>query len=481
MKLVWRRMSAYTLFLISFFFLKAGALDLEVLDKTSLATLVEQADGVTIESSVARANQARKDWNFLVYFAANNNLYRFAIENIKQMAKIGSTSNVNVIIQLDELGAKNMTRYYVQKNALTNIHKESNTAASISGTRESLYEFLTWTIAHYPANHHCLVLWNHGSGIKDPSMWGKFFLTHRDELFSLNEDTGLYELNRKLSRQYAAAQDAKSLVLEYDRGISFNDTFETYLTNQDLQIVLDQVCRESLHGKKIDIICMDACLMAMAEVAAQVEGASDYLVASQEVEPGSGYDYSIVLAPFANTTLTPEAFSKFIVQAYGLQYYSKCADYTQSAISIAYMSELEKNFATVVAYLTKAMNSSQKDLCIKLLKNIRLNSKKTLEFDDPDYIDMGIFYASLYELIAQDKLFAKFGNSPVAFKDTVKAGLGIIAAMVCANVAGSNVNRATGVSFFFPTRAIHASYKKTIFDQKTKWSTLLALFLKNVK
>ena len=171
-------------------------------DQKSISSLIQENTSIIPLSTQNDApTKARKDWNFIVYFAANNNLHKFAIQNIQQMMQVGSTNTMNAIIQLDELGAKEISRYYVQKGNVSPIFHDSNNSACISGTQESLYNFLAWTLKTYPANHNCLVLWNHGSGIKDPSIWGKFMLGNRNELFVLNKETGLYEMNRKIMRQ----------------------------------------------------------------------------------------------------------------------------------------------------------------------------------------------------------------------------------------------------------------------------------------
>lgn len=429
---------------------------------------------VPLSTSIPAPHRARKDWNFIVYFAANNNLRQFAIKNIQQMLKVGSTNTMNVIIQFDELGAKEMTRYYLQKGSATAVYHETNTTASISGTRESLYNFLVWTAQNYPANHNCLVLWNHGSGIKDPSIWGRFFLTHRNEMFAINPKTGLYELNRPLSRQYASQLPAQKLF--NDRGIAFNDTFETYLTNQDMQLVLEQFNRTALNGKKIDVLCMDACMMEMIEIGSQVKNAVSYMVGSEEVEPGAGYDYSLVLAPFERGTLMPDEFAKHIVQAYAAQYYPTHADYTQSAINVALVPALEENFAQISQILTTLISSPSGSACARIIRDIRLSSEKTIEFDDSDYIDLGLFYANLYQSLASVREATKATSAVNTLKEKVAQGLNILQRIIIANVAGSKLNQATGLSFFFPTRKVHASYLKTVFDQSTKWSGFLAKY-----
>ncbi len=413
-----------------------------------------------------------KDWNFIVYFAANNNLHQFALINLRQMLKVGSSESINIIAQLDELGSKAMTRYYIQKDSAIPVFNASNSQSCVSGTQENLYNFILWTMQNYPAKHQCLVLWNHGSGIKDPSIWGKFFLAHRNELFALNNKTGLYELNRKVSRQYV-----KNLT-EDGRGIAFNDTFETYLTNQDLQIVLERISKEKLGGKKLDILCMDACMMQMVEVGSQIKSAANYLVGSQEVEPGEGYDYSLVLTPFTKGTLTPEAFTKHIVQSYAIQYKPTHADYTQSAISTDYLPAFEENFAQITKILTDLISSPSGAICSKLIKDIRLSTVSTLEFDDPDYIDLGMFYAALYKSVTNSRDLLKEPVAANALKEKTQKGIEILQRMVIANVAGSALSQARGISLFFPTRNIHASYFKTIFDKNTKWSGFLSKYFK---
>ena len=62
-----------------------------------------------------------KDWNFLVYLTSDNDLYRFAGKNLSQMAQIGSTPYINIIVQWDVYGKKEVTRYFVEQNNLVHL------------------------------------------------------------------------------------------------------------------------------------------------------------------------------------------------------------------------------------------------------------------------------------------------------------------------------------------------------------------------
>lgn len=448
-----------------------------VLQHKTIASIIQENSAIPIQPKDNPINKTRKDWNFIVYFAANNNLHKFAIQNIQQMMQVGSTNTMNAIIQIDELGAKEISRYYIQKGNVCPEFHDSNNTACVTGTQESLYNFIAWTLKNYPANHNCLVLWNHGSGIKDPSIWGKFMLGNRNDLFELNPETGLYEMNRKINHQEESLENHFALPLQ-ERGIAFNDTFETYLTNQDLQIVLDRISKELLNGQKIDIVCMDACLMEMVEVGAQIKNSTKYMVGSEEVSRGEGYPYEKILAPFAKGTLSSEGFAKHITQSYASFYEPIDADFTQSAINLDFISALEENFAQITKNLSLLMGSSSGAACTSILKEIRRSSAKTIEFYDPDYIDLGQFYTSLLQAFLNARGLGKNQALVDTLKDTLAQGLAILRRAVIANAAGKNLTQASGLSFYFPARTIHKSYPKTVFDQSTRWSAFLAQYLK---
>ena len=247
-----------------------------------------------------------KDWNFIVYMAANNNLHRFALHNFRQMLRIGSTKDINVLLQIDEFGESEVTRFYVEQNNATIHETISNTTEAISGTPESLYGFLRWAIKSFPAKHHAVVLWNHGSGIKDPGIWGKYYGGDRDKFFYKNPKTGLMQLRRKVSRNNIAYKD---------KGIAFNEVHQTYITNQELRLCLEKICTELLANKKIDIVFMDACHMGMVEIASKLKNVADYMVGSEEIEPGTGYNYTFLLEPFLRKSLLPSEFVKHAVMA----------------------------------------------------------------------------------------------------------------------------------------------------------------------
>lgn len=416
-----------------------------------------------VETQETKVKQ--KEWNFMVYFASNNDLYQFSLLNIHQMLKIGSNKNINILIQQDTYGKKGIFRFFVEKNNLVLKEKIQNTEESTSGTPKSLFKFAEWCIKNYQAKHHALILWNHGSGIEDPSIWGKKLTNKANNLYSFNPQISLLELNRKFIN---------------DRGIAFNTIFETYLTNQDLKNTLQKISSHLLKNKKIDILGMDACNMAMLEVGSEIKDYVNYMVGSEEVEPGTGWEYSKVLKPFKYKSLTPSEFAIHIVKAYGKEYQYQYADTTQSAICLKQHQKLEKNINNISINLLNLLSGIDENEIIKNIKKIRTNKKLTTEFANKNYIDMHHFYTSLLETLNNISQDIKNKKETESLIINLQEGIDLIEKQIIENSTNINLPKAKGLSFYFPTKKIHKSYYKTTFAQNW-WINFLEEYIKKTK
>ena len=133
-----------------------------------------------------------KDFNFMVYITSNNNLHPYSLKNITEMKQIGSNQNINILVQQDVYGKKECKRIFIEKNKENIIETISNTIEAVSGTSENLYSFAKWAITNYPARHHALILWDHGSGIIDPDIWKKYFNNDKGIVNDRKISTGFY-------------------------------------------------------------------------------------------------------------------------------------------------------------------------------------------------------------------------------------------------------------------------------------------------
>ncbi len=73
---------------------------------------------------------------------------------------------------------------------------------------------------------------------------------------------------------------------------------------------------KALTGRHVDLLGLDMSFGATVEVAWEIRGAADLLVASQGVVPVAGWDYEAALRRFTASDRTREAFAKAIVTSY---------------------------------------------------------------------------------------------------------------------------------------------------------------------
>lgn len=436
-------------------------------------SLFQDLEKLEILEQGTRALPQEKEWTFITYMAADNDLAHFARRNLVQQTAIGSSATVNVVTQLDTRmeGNKKVTkRYYIEqgKLILTNIDDPA-TQKMDSGSPQTLIDCIRWAVKNYPARHYALILWNHGTGIIDI---GRARMINASNLFNYNTHKGIFELDRSIHfLELIEALQAQDL-----RGICFDDSTGHYLTNQDLEQALSYACTSLLNGKKLDIIAFDACLMAMLEVADIVKKYAHYMVSSQEVELGTGYNYQTVLATL-DQAKENRAFAKNIVAAYDKTYERVTGDYTQSAIDLSLLGALETNVDAVAQLLIECIQNQKGTAVTEAIKTSRHKLLCT-HFDEPSYIDLHHFFSNI---LSNLKLFT-FGtpqpNLISMLRQKLQEGLALIDRAVIANVAGKNLKQARGVSIYFPERAIHPSYPRTNFATSNTWYAFLRSYLK---
>lgn len=164
------------------------------------------------------------------------------------MIDVKLSENVTVVVQTggssywhnNTVGAANIERYVYDSSGLKQVDSQPQ---SNMGEAETLADFLGFCKKNYPADKTMVLFWNHGGGSVAGAAFGE---NYRNDSLNLGE---FYE--------------------------AFNEVYE--LSNDD---------------PPIDIIGFDACLMATVDVAFTFCDVAKYLVASEEMEPGNGWDYT---------------------------------------------------------------------------------------------------------------------------------------------------------------------------------------------
>lgn len=421
------------------------------------------------------AKQEQTDWLFAVYVAGDNNLHYWLWKNIQQMAKIGSNDRIKVVVQINEPGQHKKTqRYLIEHNHAVLLNKADVEAGKKldSGSPDTLTDFVVSVVKQFPADHICVILSDHGTGTIDPIV--PKTINPRD-LFQLNPTDLMLELNRSFS-----FLDLIEPVFE--RGICFDDSFHTYLTNQKLEAAFKNIYLQT--GRRMDIIGMDACLMQMVEVAkimrecGTTDIVTDYMIGSQEIELGAGWDYEAILKPFKERSFSPEEFAKHITDCYFSTYSKISKDFTLSVLKLEHLNLLEENINHIADLLIKGLTQSDSAAFRRALLAARARYNVTC-FEEPSYVDLGHFYQNLEHALSATRAYSPEQQQlRDELLQALSDGLKLIKEVVIANTTGRNVSRATGISLYFPERRIHSSYFRTTFAASNAWIKFLDLFTK---
>lgn len=379
------------------------------------------------------------------------------------MAKVGSNDRINIIVQINEPGIlKKTQRLYIEQNKayLLNKNDVEQGKKLDSGHPETLSNFVVDTIEKFPAKHHCLILANHGSGILNPTV-----TTHVNP-------NNIYTLDATAQRH----ADEQHTVIQSSpiarRGICFDNSYGSYLTDADLDTALTKICA-TLPNKKIDIIGLDACWMGMIECGNVLKKYADIMIASQEVEFGFGWYYDKILAPFLEKSMNPNSFARHIIECYH-HYQSITDDYTLSAIDLTKLDPIEQNIDQIAAMLQRGFASQQQNATLRTAVQHARDKHNCTTFEEPTYVDIGHWYSNLQRYLTENNREENRQHLITILNN----GMQLLQEAVIAKALGKNFRNCSGLSIYFPERSIHSSYLATTFAKTNSWSSFLPQYVK---
>jgi len=183
--------------------------------------------------------------------------YGMGTSDLAEMTKAQISDKVNLIVETG--GCKKWKNsivsasvneiYKIETGGLQRLVDNAGTAAMTDP--DNLTAFIDFCEKNYPADRNILIFWDHGGG--SISGYG------------------------------------------YDEKKSSSDT----MTLAEIRSALEKA------DCVFDWIGFDACLMATLETALVCNDYADYLIASEETEPGTGWDYTGWLTELSNNTSTP--------------------------------------------------------------------------------------------------------------------------------------------------------------------------------
>jgi hypothetical protein len=405
-----------------------------------------------------------KQWTVMVYLAGDNNLDSAGVIDLKEMKKVGSTGQINVIAQFDRQGKDIATkRYYIRKSGTLTKDVVGSLGETNMGDPRVLEDFIKWGVKNYPAQHYLLVVWNHGNGWDDENVYRvaretlKLNIRRRGEVVLPAKDAAKDSVSIRRIRAIGGRKFRRALFYTSimkavtTRGIAYDDDAQDFLDNIEMKRVLSSAKKMLKH--KVDILGMDACMMSMAEVAYQLRDSVLLTVGSEEVEPGDGWPYNRILAKLTKKpTMMPNELATTIVNEY-LASYPANAEVTQSACDLAKSGVL----ASAVDQLADTMNSHLSDAAARAtIVECRL---QTQAYDTPDYIDLYDFC----DLLEGKSGFADIRTACSVVKNAIQHD-GVI---IRSGYKGKKVEHSNGLSIYFPQKSLSSLYSNEESCMKT--------------
>lgn len=217
-------------------------------------------------------------WTTLIYMAGDNNLSLAAVTDIMEMMEVGSTEEVNVLVQVEfserytpEIGANVTHRARILKDSYQYFSLGENVDMA---SPEALSAFIQWGVNQYPAERYALILWDHGLG------W--------------------------LGGRGAGG---------WSRGVLQDETSGSFMSLEELAEAFAR------GGQVFDVIGFDACLMGMWEVAGEIYPWSRFVVFSEGVVPSDGDPYDLVLGRLvADPAMTGQDLARVLVDEFVAYY-----------------------------------------------------------------------------------------------------------------------------------------------------------------
>lgn len=254
-----------------------------VLEDNSLkGTVISQENGQMQISRRSRDEEIPMgdgDWTIFVYLCGSDleSDGGAASSDIEEAFAARGSGQVKVVYQTggsyfwyQNINENRVQRYLLEDGDLTLVDEKPE---ANMGTASTLADFLSWGVSNYPSERMGLILWDHGSG-------------------SIN-------------------------------GVCFDEQYDyDSLTLGELDHALNQVYDQMTD--RFEFIGFDACLMSTLETANVLTPYARYMYASQEMEPGSGWDYTSLLN---NLAANPDQDGAQLGEKVCREYYDHCADY----------------------------------------------------------------------------------------------------------------------------------------------------------
>ena len=301
-------------------------------------------------------NAEKANWTVITYIAAHNNLDTYGERSLDQILSVGSTSQVKLVALYD--GTQRAARYIAGAPGIPAVQEHLDSFDS--GDGDALLETVRWAYQQCPAERYALVLWSHGSGWRPEEIQDVARQARGDAAVDGKEAAERSSSPGSMALFRSTLSRILSLDKPAERAVCFDDGTGHSLDTQELDRVMQEV--QKLIGHPLDLLGMDACLMATLEVAYQIRRSVHYFVASEELVPARSWPYDAILAELsAQPAMEGDQLAMAVVRHYAEFYRahpppSGGGDVTKIALDLSRIEQLVAPVNDLAAALTANMD-----------------------------------------------------------------------------------------------------------------------------
>lgn len=249
-------------------------------------------------------------WTWMVYIATHNNVAKFGELSVEQMRQAQLGDMVRVLVQQETPTSCKRLEIGAAPELAADLGANSD-----AGDPATLMDFIRWSIERAPAERYALILWSHGSGW-EPSEMAR--LAQQQPAATPVSEGELKQRDDDERRQVFFASTVRRLLgapTPAERAIAADDGSGHSIDCVELGQVVAEAAK--LIGHPLDLLGMNACQMASAEVIYQCRDSARAYVASQEDMPAQSLPYAEILSQLAaKPGMDGPTLGKLIVERY---------------------------------------------------------------------------------------------------------------------------------------------------------------------
>lgn len=393
---------------------------------TAAAIILASALAVSLVGCTAAETKADKNdggtWTVLAYEIADTNLEPFMMNDVGEMGAVGTQDGLNVVAMVDRaaeytdtavlgiddwVGAKVLQ---IDDGGATELEDLGDTN---TGDPAVLANFIATGIADYPADHYSLIISDHGASW--PGVGGDESADH--------DSLDLGEIHEAIASGLETA------------GV-----------------------------EKLDLLGFDACLMATYEVASELAPVADRMLASQELEPGHGWDYSALGYIPAHGGATADQLGAALIDGFQKQAVDEGdeAQITLSLIDLTRMDAVDSALADFTGGLVE-QSADVSPVVGRTLADTLGFGRSPDPQQDSFMSDLGI-------------LAGEIGVDSLPVSDAADALVRAINDAVVDRVDGQGTKGATGLSIYFPPQSAYFDPRYSDLPSAASWSEFLGAY-----